>query len=83
MEIGIRRPMLLDEPVKNGTLLALLNVFNVAKDGCFRVIFMAILRALAFFGKKIGVLLKKRAIEQRSYPLLMAGYALTAIRASN
>jgi hypothetical protein len=39
IEIGIRRSMLLDEPVKNGTLFVLLNVFNVVKDryfgGCF------------------------------------------------
>jgi hypothetical protein len=44
---------------------------------------MVILRALAFFKKKIGVLLKKRAIEQRLYPLLIAGYALIIIRASS
>jgi hypothetical protein len=83
IEIGIRRPILLDEPVKNRILLTLLNVFNVVKDRYFGVVFMATLRALAFFKKKIGVPLKKRAIEQRLYPLLIAGYALTAIRASN
>jgi hypothetical protein len=83
IEIGKRRPILLDEPVKNRTLFTLLNVFNVAKDGYFRVIFIVILRALAFFKKKIRVLLKKRAIEQRLYPLLIARYALIVIRASN
>jgi hypothetical protein len=63
IKIGIRRPILLDEPVKNGTLLVLLNVFNVVKDRYFRIVFIVILRALAFFKKKIKVLLKKKAIE--------------------
>jgi hypothetical protein len=83
IEIRIRRPILFDKPVKNGTLLALLNVFNVVKDNYFRVIFIVILRALVFFKKKIGVLLKKRTIEQRLYSLLIAGYALIVIRTSN
>jgi hypothetical protein len=40
-----------------------LNVFNVVKDRYFRIVFIVILRALAFFKKKIKVLLKKKAIE--------------------
>jgi hypothetical protein len=63
IKIVIRRHMLLDELVKNRTLLTLLNVFNVVKDGYFGAVFIIILRALASSERRIRVLLKKRAIE--------------------
>jgi hypothetical protein len=83
IKIGIRRSILLDEPMKNRILFILLNVFNIVKNRYFRVIFIIILRALIFFKKKIGVLLKKRAIKQKSYPVLITGYVLIIIRASS
>jgi hypothetical protein len=43
--------------VKNRTLLVLLNAINNAKDGCFRVIFIGILKGLMSFKREIRGLL--------------------------
>jgi hypothetical protein len=75
--------MLHGELVKSRSLLVLSNVINAEKDGYFRVVFMVIERDLACFKRRIGVLLKRRPIEQRLYPLLTVGYVFVRRRASN
>jgi hypothetical protein len=41
---------------KNETLLMLLSAFNNIRVGCFRVVFMAMLKGLVSFKRKIRVL---------------------------
>jgi hypothetical protein len=82
MEIVIQRPMLHGQLVKSRSPLILSNVINVKKNGCLRAVFMVIKRDLACFGRKIGILSKRRPIEQRLYLLLTVGYVFVQRRAS-
>ena len=77
MGIGIQRRMLHVGLAKNRTLLALLNAINDAKDGCFGVVFMGILRGLVSFGRKIGGLLTQKDIERKLSLLLTVGFDST------
>jgi hypothetical protein len=83
MEIAIQRPTSPVELAKNGIPLVSLNAFNDAKGGYFGAVFMAIRRDLASFGRKIGVLLRRRVIERRLYLLLRARFDSMLIEASN
>jgi hypothetical protein len=55
----------------------LLNAFNDAKDGCFRVVFIRILKGLVSFGREIGGLLTQKDIERKLSLLLRVGFELT------
>ena len=83
MEIVTQRSGLHGELVKSGIRLASLNVINIEKNGCFGANFIAILRDLVSFGRRIGVLSTRRPIDQRLYPLLMVGYVFVRRKASN
>jgi hypothetical protein len=63
METVIQRRMSHVELVKNGTLLMLLSAFNDVRVECFRVVFIAMLKGLVSFRRKIGVLFLQRAIK--------------------
>jgi len=54
--------MLLDELVKNRSLLVLLSAINAVKDGYFGAVFIIIQRILKCFGRRNGDLLKKSHI---------------------
>jgi hypothetical protein len=75
--IGIQRRMLHVRLAKNRTLLALLNAINDAKDGCFRVVFIGILRGLVSFGRKNGGLLTQKDIKRKLSLLLQVGFDST------
>jgi hypothetical protein len=79
----IQRRMSHVELAKNGTLLVLLSAFNDVRVGCFRVVFMATLKGLVSFRRKIGVLFLQRAIKQRFFLLLMAGFDSIKTKAIN
>jgi hypothetical protein len=55
--------MLYVELVKNKTLLVLLSAFNNIRVGCFRVVFIVMLKGLVSFKRKIRVLFLQRAIK--------------------
>jgi hypothetical protein len=75
--------MLYVKLVKNRTLLILLSAFNNIRVGCFRVVFIATLKGLVSFRRKIRVLFLQRAIKQRFFLLLIAGFDLTRTKAIN
>jgi hypothetical protein len=83
MGIVIQRPMLSVQLVKNGTLLILLSAFNDVRIGCFGAVFIAMSKGLVSFGRKIRILFLQRAIKQRSFQLVMAGFDLLRIKAIN
>jgi hypothetical protein len=83
MGIAIQRPTLLDKLAKNGILLVLLSDFNVIRDGCFRAVFIVILKDLVSFRRRTRVLLKRRAIKARLYPLLIVGFDLKLMTMSS
>jgi hypothetical protein len=70
IEIVIQRPILNSELVKSRSLLILLNIINAEKNSYFRAVFIVIERDLAYFRRRIRVLLKRRLIKQRFYLLL-------------
>jgi hypothetical protein len=55
--------MLHGELVKSRSLLILSNVINAEKNGYFRAVFIVIERDLAYFRRRIRVLLKRRPIK--------------------
>jgi hypothetical protein len=79
--IVIRRPMLHVKSAKNRTLLILLSAFNDVWIGCFRAVFTAMLKGLVSFRRRTGVLSLQRAIKQRFFLLLMAGFESTRTKA--
>jgi hypothetical protein len=68
---------------KNRTLLMLLSAFNNVRVGCFRVVFIATLKGLVSFRRKIRVLFLQRAIKQRFFLLLIAGFNLIRTKTIN
>ena len=70
----IQSSMLYAGLVRNRIQLVLLRKCSVNEGRCSRVVFLVEVKALAFSGKKIGVLSRKRPIVNTLYQLSIAGF---------
>jgi len=60
--------------VRNGIQLVSLRRCSVNEGGCSGVVFLVEVKVLAFSGRKIGALLRKRPTVNILYQLSMAGF---------